>query len=43
MIAMLDLWGIDYSRSDHVPLRTVEDSKKAQAQFLASEPIDHAQ
>jgi Ala-tRNA(Pro) deacylase len=37
MIAMLDLWGIDYSRLDHVPLRTVEDSKKVQDQFLLTE------
>lgn len=37
MIAMLDTWGIDYSRADHVPLRTVEDSKKVQDQFLPSE------
>lgn len=37
MIAMLDAWGIDYSRADHVPLRTVEDSKKVQDQFLPSE------
>ena len=27
MIAMLENWGIDYTRADHVPLRTVEDSK----------------
>ena len=33
----LDNWGIAYTRSDHVPLRTVEDSKKVQGQFLPSE------
>ena len=30
----LDNWGISYTRSDYVPLRTVEDSKKVQGQFL---------
>ena len=33
----LDNWGIVYTRADHVPLRTVEDSKKVQGQFLSSE------
>ena len=33
----LDDWGITYIRSDHVPLRTVADSKKVQGQFLSSE------
>ena len=37
MIAMLENWGIDYTRADHVPLRTVEDSNKVQDQFLPSE------
>ena len=37
MIAMLENWGIDYTRADHVSLRTVEDSKKVQDQFLPSE------
>ena len=32
----LDNWGITYTRFDHVPLRTVEDSKKIQGQFLSS-------
>jgi len=32
----LDNWGIKYTRSDHVPLRTVEESKKVQGQFLSS-------
>ena len=26
----LDNWGIVYTRADHVPLRTVEESKKVQ-------------
>ena len=33
----LDNWGIVYTRTDHVPLRTVEESKKVQGQFLSSE------
>ena len=33
----LDNWGIAYTRADHVPLRTVEESKKVQGQFLSSE------
>jgi Ala-tRNA(Pro) deacylase len=33
----LGSWGISYTRSDHVPLRTVEDSKKVQGQFLSSD------
>ena len=33
----LDNWGIVYTRVDHVPLRTVEESKKVQGQFLSSE------
>lgn len=37
MIAMLENWGIAYTRADHVPLRTVEDSKKVQDQCLPSE------
>ena len=37
MIAMFENWGIDYTRADHVPLRTVEDSKKVQDQFLPTE------
>ena len=28
LIKLLDEWGIIYSRTDHVPLQTVEDSKK---------------
>ena len=37
IIAKLDIWGIAYTRSAHGPLRTVEDSKKVQGQFLPSE------
>ena len=37
IILKLDDWGIAYTRSDHVPLRTVEESKKVQDQFLSSE------
>jgi Ala-tRNA(Pro) deacylase len=37
MLQKLDDWGIFYTRSDHVPLRTVEDSKMVQGQFLSSE------
>ena len=25
VLALLDAWGIGYTRADHVPLRTVED------------------
>jgi len=35
MLALLDDWGIPYTRADHVPLRTVEDSKKVQDMFLS--------
>ena len=37
IMEQLDNWGITYIRSDHVPLRTVADSKKVQGQFLSSE------
>jgi len=37
VLALLDAWGIAYTRADHVPLRTVEDSKKVQDMFLPSE------
>ena len=37
IMEQLDNWGIAYTRADHVPLRTVEDSKKVQGQFLSSE------
>ena len=36
----LDNWGIAYTRADHVPLRTVEDSKKVQGQFLSSSRVE---
>jgi len=36
IILKLADWGIAYMRSDHVPLRTVEESKKVQDQFLSS-------
>ena len=37
IMKQLDDWGITYIRSDHVPLKTVADSKKVQGQFLSSE------
>jgi Ala-tRNA(Pro) deacylase len=37
IMQQLNEWGIVYTRADHVPLRTVEDSKKVQSQFLSSE------
>ena len=37
IMEQLDNWGIAFTRSDHVPLRTVEQSKKVQGQFLSSE------
>ena len=37
ILKLLDDWNISYTRTDHEPLRTVEDSKKAQNQFLSSE------
>lgn len=37
MLQKLDDWGILYTRSDHLPLRTVEDSKMIQGRFLTSE------
>ncbi len=30
IMEQLDNWVISYTRSEHVPLRTVEDSKKVQ-------------
>ena len=39
MLQKLDDWGIFYTRSDHVPLRTVEESKMVQGQFLSSEEV----
>lgn len=37
ILKLLDDWNISYTRTDHEPLRTVEDSKKVQSQFLSSE------
>lgn len=37
LMALLDDWGIPYTRADHVPLRTVEDSKQVQDMFLSSQ------
>ena len=37
MLQQLDNWGIAYIRSDHVPLRSVEESNNVQGQFLSSE------
>ena len=37
ILSLLDDWKISYTRTDHAPLRTVEDSKKVQNQFLSSE------
>ena len=37
ILQLLDDWNISYTRTDHGPLRTVEDSKKVQNQFLSSE------
>ena len=36
VIQMLDKWEITYTRFDHVPLRTVEESKEVQYQFISS-------
>ena len=37
ILKLLDDWNISYTRTDHGPLRTVEDSKKVQNQFISSE------
>jgi Ala-tRNA(Pro) deacylase len=37
IMQQLNEWDIAYKRTDHVALRTVEDSKKVQGQFLSSE------
>jgi Ala-tRNA(Pro) deacylase len=37
IMQQLNEWGIVYIRADHVPLRTVEDSKKVLGQFLSSQ------
>ena len=36
MLEKLDYWGIVNSRSDRVPMKTVNDTKKVQGQFLSS-------
>ena len=36
LIKLLDQWGITYSRANHGPLKTVEEAKKIQHQFLPS-------
>ena len=36
ILNLLETWKIPYTRTDHVPLKTVEDSKKVQHQFLSS-------
>jgi len=38
LLAQLDDWGIDYSLHEHVPLRTVEDSKGVQSGLLPAGP-----
>jgi Ala-tRNA(Pro) deacylase len=37
IMARLEQWGIQYQRFEHVALRTVEDAKKVESQFLCSE------
>ena len=37
LIKLLDQWEIIYSRTNHAPLKTVEESKKIQHQFLSTE------
>ena len=37
ILNLLKTWKIPYTRTDHVPLRTVEESKKVQDQFLSTE------
>jgi Ala-tRNA(Pro) deacylase len=34
LLAQLDAWGIGYTLHEHVPLRTVEDSKAVEDQFM---------
>ena len=36
ILNLLETWKIPYTRTDHVPLKTVKDSKKVQHQFLSS-------
>ncbi len=37
LLKTLDQWNIKYNLFEHVPLRTVEDSKKVQGIFISSE------
>ena len=37
ILNLLKTWKIPYNRTDHMPLRTVEESKKVQDQFLSTE------
>jgi len=37
LLNLLEIWKIPYTRTDHVPLRTVEESKKVQDKFLSTE------
>lgn len=37
LLKTLDQWNIKYNLFKHVPLRTVEDSKKVQGIFISSE------
>ena len=37
ILAHLDDWGIQYTRFDHAPLRTVDDAKKIQHQLLSTD------
>ncbi|MEY8842928.1 prolyl-tRNA synthetase associated domain-containing protein [Cribrihabitans sp. XS_ASV171] len=34
LLARLDGWGLDYRLHEHVPLRTVEDSRAVEGQFM---------
>ena len=36
LLEKLDFWGIEFSRTDHAPLRTVEDSKLIESQYFLS-------
>jgi Ala-tRNA(Pro) deacylase len=36
IMVRLEQWGIQYQRFDHVALRTVDDAKKVESQFLSS-------
>tara|TARA_B100000795_G_scaffold103032_1_gene75956 strand:- start:238 stop:492 length:255 start_codon:yes stop_codon:yes gene_type:complete len=37
IMEQLNLWHIQFERFDHVPLKTVEESKRVQSLFLSSE------